>query len=59
MGAGAVGFGATGVGAIMGLTIIGKMIYDAINKGNEQASGFYTKQGGNNFQPFMGSGALE
>ena len=46
------GAGITGVGAIMGLTVIGKMIYDAINKGNDNASDFYKGQGNQQFSPF-------
>ena len=46
------GAGITGVGAIMGLTVIGKAIFDAINKGNDNASDFYKGQGNQQFSPF-------
>ena len=51
--------GAGVIGLLVTLVSVGKLIADQQNKGNDNASDFYKGQGGNNFQPFMGSGALE
>ena len=51
--------GAGVIGLLVTLVSVGKLIADQQNKGNDSASDFYKGQGGNNFQPFMGSGALE
>ena len=60
VGAGRFALGGAGViGLLVSLVSVGKLIADQINKGNDNASDFYKGQGGNNFQPFIGSGALD